>query len=123
MNNQEITVLYKWKAKEGQKDALISIYTQVEKDMKTNEPGAIEVVCYFDDANNELIVKDVFRDAGALGFHLGTTAAGHFPSLLQVAEPGPFIFCGEVPEEMQQAARGMGLNATFAPSLFGFDRR
>ena len=123
MNNQEITVLYKWKAKEGQKDALISIYNQVEKDMQTNEPGAIEVVCYFDDANNELIVKDVFRDAGALGFHLGTTAAGHFPSLLQVAEPGPFIFCGEVPEEMQQAARGMGLNATFAPSLFGFDRR
>ena len=123
MNNQEITVLYKWKANEGQKDALISIYNQVEKDMQTNEPGAIEVVCYFDDANNELIVKDVFRDAGALGFHLGTTAAGHFPSLLQVAEPGPFIFCGEVPEEMQQAARGMGLNATFAPSLFGFDKR
>ena len=65
---------------------------------------------------------DLFKDPAALGQHLGTTAAGHFSSLLEIADPGPFLFCGEVPEEMKQAALGMGLDATFAPRIFGFDR-
>ena len=65
---------------------------------------------------------DLFADAGAVGIHLGTTASGHFENLLAIANPGEFLFCGEVPEEMKQAARGMGLNATFAPKVFGFDR-
>ena len=52
----------------------------------------------------------------------GTTAAGHFNKLLEIAIPGEFLFCGEVPEEMKQAAIGMGLNATFAPNIFGFER-
>jgi hypothetical protein len=53
---------------------------------------------------------------------LGTTAAGHFPALLQIAEPGSFLFCGDVPEQLKQAAIGMGLDATFTPRIFGFDR-
>jgi hypothetical protein len=57
-----------------------------------------------------------------VGFHLGTTAAGHFENLLQIAIPGEFLFCGDVPKEMKQAAIGMGLNATFAPRVFGFER-
>lgn len=122
MTNQEITVVYKWQAKPGMADNLKSIYADVEKQMQQNEPGALKVVCYFDEQNDELIVYDLFRDAEALGFHLGTTAAGHFPSLLEVANPGPFLFCGEVPEPMKQAALGMGLNATFAPAVFGFER-
>ena len=65
---------------------------------------------------------DLFVDAGAVGFHLGTTAAGHFENLLQIAIPGEFLFCGEIPEEMKQSAIGMGLNATFAPHIFGFNR-
>ena len=65
---------------------------------------------------------DLFSDANAVGFHLGTTAAGHFQNLLQIAVPGEFLFCGNVPEEMKQAAVGMGLNATFAPNIFGFER-
>jgi hypothetical protein len=42
--------------------------------------------------------------------------------LLEIAVPGPFLFCGEVPEELKQAAIGMGLDATFAPRVFGFAR-
>lgn len=28
---------------------------------------------------------------------------------------------GNVPQEMQEAAKGMGLQATFAPKAFGFE--
>jgi quinol monooxygenase YgiN len=122
MNNQEITVVYKWTAKTGKAEELKAIYRNVEKDMKETEPGAIRVECYFEESTNTLIVSDLFADAAALGQHLGTTAAAHFPSLLQIANSGPFLFCGDVPEEMQQAAIGMGLDATFAPRIFGFDR-
>lgn len=90
--------------------------------MQETEPNALKVTCYFNDETGELMVYDLFKDGAALGQHLGTTAAGHFPSLLQIATPGPFLFCGEVPEELKQAAIGMGLDATFAPSAFGFDR-
>ena len=122
MNNQEITVVYKWTAKPGKGEELRSIYQQVEQDMQNTEPGALKVDCYFDAEKETLLVSDLFADAGALGQHLGTTAANHFPQLLQIATPGPFLFCGDVPAEMQQAAIGMGLDATFAPREFGFAR-
>lgn len=122
MNNSAITVVYQWTAKPGQAEALQNIYREVEQQMKANEPGALDVQCYFDPSTDTLIVSDLFEDAGALGFHLGTTAAGHFPSLLEIAIPGPFLFCGDVPEEMQQAAKAMGLDAKFAPGVFGFTR-
>ena len=122
MDNHEITVVYKWTAKPGKGAELRDIYKEVEKQMQETEPGALKVDCFYDEATGVLFVSDLFQDAGALGFHLGTTAAGHFPALLQIAEPGPFLFCGNVPEEMKQAALGMGLNATFAPLAFGFDR-
>lgn len=122
MTNQEIAVVYKWTAKPGKAEALKAIYQDVEKQMKETEPGALQVDCYFDASQNVLVVYDLFKDGAALGQHLGTTAAGHFPGLLEVAVPGHFLFCGEVPEELQQAALGMGLDATFAPRVFGFDR-
>lgn len=116
----EITVVYKWTANEGKAEELKGIYQEVSNQMEANEPGAMQVDCFFDETTNTLIVYDLFKDAEALGFHLGTTAAGHFPALLEVAIPGPFLFCGSVPQEMQQAAVGMGLDATFAPHAFGF---
>ena len=122
MTNQEIAVVYKWTAKPGKAEELKAIYREVSAQMQETEPNALKVDCYFDESNNVLIVYDLFKDAAALGQHLGTTAAGHFPSLLQIAIPGPFLFCGEVPEEMKQAAIGMGLDATFAPRAFGFNR-
>ena len=123
METQEITVVYQWKAKEGKGEALKAIYRDVEKQMNETEPGALKVDCFFDEKSDTLVVYDLFKDGNALGQHLGTTAAGHFPSLLEIAQPGPFLFCGVVPEELKEAALGMGLNATFAPKEFGFDRR
>ena len=122
MNNQEITVVYKWTANPGKAEELQAIYREVEKQMKETEPNALRVECYFDETTNALIVIDLFKDGAALGQHLSTTAAGHFPSLLQIAEPGAFLFCGDVPDQLKQAAIGMGLDATFAPLAFGFDR-
>ena len=122
MKNQEITVVYKWTAKPGHGEELKNIYKEVEKQMLETESGALKVDCYFDEATGVLLVSDLFKDGAALGQHLGTTAAGHFPALLQIAIPGPFLFCGDVPEELKQAAIGMGLDATFAPRDFGFDR-
>ncbi|MEL7121257.1 MAG: antibiotic biosynthesis monooxygenase [Bacteroidota bacterium] len=122
MNNQTITVVYKWTANPGKAEELKAMYQEVTKQMQENEPDALQVDCYFDESSNDLVVVDVFKDGSALGLHLSTTAAGHFPSLLQIAVPGPFLFCGEVPEQLKQAAIGMGLNATFAPHTFGFSR-
>lgn len=122
MKNQEITVVYQWHANEGKSEDLKRIYEQVEKDMQETEPGALKVNCFFDESKNTLVVEDLFADAAALGQHLGTTAAKHFPSLLQIANPGQFLFCGFVPEEMQQAAIGMGLDAKFATKINGFER-
>lgn len=122
MENQKITVVYKWTAKPGKGEELRAIYKEVEQQMQETEPDALHVDCYFDAKTGALVVNDVFRNAAALALHLGTTAAGHFPNLLQIATPGPFLFCGEVPEQLQQAALDMGLNATFAPFAFGFDR-
>ena len=122
MKDNEITVVYQWTAKEGKADELKSIYREVEKQMQETEPNALRVACYFEESSNTLVVYDLFKDGEALGQHLGTTAAGHFPSLLEIAAPGPFLFCGEVPENLKQATLGMGLNATFAPGIFGFQR-
>ena len=122
MTNQEIMVVYKWTAKEGQSKELKAIYKEVLQQMESNEPEAKHVECYFDETSSTLVVMDLFANAGAVGFHLGTTTAGHFANLLKIAVPGEFLFCGEVPEEMRQAAVGMGLNATFASHIFGFNR-
>lgn len=122
MENQEVMVVYNWTAKEGKSEDLKAIYQEVTDQMNANEPGALHVQCHFDESKSKLVVMDLFADAGAVGFHLGTTAAGHFENLLQIANPGEFLFMGNVPEEMKQAAVGMGLNATFAQKVFGFER-
>ncbi|MDW3649319.1 MAG: antibiotic biosynthesis monooxygenase [Bacteroidia bacterium] len=122
MKNQSITVVYTWTANPGKSEELKSIYQSVAKQMQETEPNALQVDCFFDDSSRTLVVYDLFKDGAALGQHLGTTAAGHFPQLLKIANPGSFLFCGEVPEELKQAALGMGLDATFAPRAFGFNR-
>ena len=122
MENNSITVVYKWTAKPGSLDALKKIYAEVTAAMKQNEPGATGVHCYVSEADNALYVRDEFKDAGALGFHLSSTAAGHFPQLLEVATPGPFFFFGEVPLELQHATAQMQLGAEFGTHAFGFDR-
>jgi hypothetical protein len=77
---------------------------------------------FVSEAENSLYVRDEFVDANALGFHLGQTAAAHFPNLLEVATPGQFLFFGDVPEQLQQATTQMGLAAEFAGHAAGYDR-
>lgn len=120
--SDHVTVIYRWTAHEGRLDDLTAIYDDVTAAMERDEPGAEAVHVHVSDADGAIWVRDEFTDAGAMAFHLQTTAAAHFPSLLEVATPGPFVFLGDVPEELQQATRQMGLPSQFAPHRVGFDR-
>ena len=122
MDNQHITVIYKWTAQPGKLNELTSIYSEVTRAMEENEPGAEAVHCYASEEENALYVRDEFQDADALGFHLQTTAAGHFPDLLAIATPGPFFFFGDVPQELKAATEQMQLGAEFSLHTSGFDR-
>lgn len=122
MNAEHVTVVYKWTAHPGKLEELTSIYRDVTDAMKQNEPGAEAVHIYVSEEENSLYVRDEFADAGAVGFHLGTTAAGHFPQLLAIATPGPFFFMGDVPAEIKAAAEQMQLGPAFATHVAGFDR-
>ena len=122
MSDARVTVLYKWTAKPGKLDELVSTYEAVAQQMQSNEEGAEGVRCYVSNGENALYVRDEFQDANAVGFHLTQTAAQHFQGLLQIATPGPFLFFGDVPQELQQATGQMGLGAEFGGLQFGFDR-
>ena len=122
MTNKEITVFYKWTAKPGKLDELKAMYEEVYKAMEDNEPDSLKMECYFADEENAILVHDVFKDGDALGIHLMGTAAKHFPQLLEIAVPGPFFFCGDVPEQLKQAAIGMNMGAEFSTHAFGFER-
>lgn len=122
MDANHVTVVYRWTANPGKLDELVSIYRDVAAAMEENEPGAEAVHVYVSEEENALYVRDEFADADAVGFHLGTTAARHFPQLLAVATPGPFFFLGEVPDEMRAATEQMQLGASFASHAAGFDR-
>jgi hypothetical protein len=84
--------------------------------------GAEAAHVYVSEEENALYVRDEFSDADAVGFHLGTTAGAHFPSLLAIATPGPFFFMGPVPDEMKAATEQMQLSAEFSTHTAGFDR-
>ena len=122
MDSKHVTVVYKWTAKPGKLDDLTEIYRSVTDAMEQNEPGAEAVHVYVSPGENALYVRDEFADAGAVGFHLGTTAGAHFPDLLEVATPGPFFFLGDVPDEIKQGTEQMQLGAQFATHAAGFDR-
>jgi len=122
MSTQEISVVYRWTAKPGKLDELKAIYEQVRAEMEANEPGTLKMDCYFADDAGEVIIHDVFANGEALGFHLGVTAAGHFPKLAEIAVPGPFFFCGDVPAELRQAAESMNMGAVFGTHAYGFAR-
>lgn len=122
MDHRHVTVVYKWTANPGKLDELTAIYREVTDAMEQNEPGAEAVHIYVSEGENALYVRDEFADAAAVGFHLGTTAANHFPQLLAIATPGPFFFLGDVPDEIKAGTEQMQLGASFAAHVAGFDR-
>ena len=122
MDSNHVTVVYKWTANPGKLDELSTIYKAVTDAMEQNEPGAETVHVYLSEQDNAIYIRDEFTDAAAMGFHLGTTAAAHFPELLAIATPGPFFFLGDVPDAMKQATEQMQLGGQFATHAAGFDR-
>ena len=122
MDSKQVTVIYKWTAQPGKLGELTSIYRNVTDAMEENEPGAQAVHIYVSEQDNAVYVRDEFTDATAMGYHLSTTAAAHFPQLIGIATPGPFFFLGEVPDELKQATEQMQLGGEFATHTAGFDR-
>lgn len=118
--DKHITVVYKWTAKEGKLSALQDIYRGVTKQMKGSERKAQAVHVFT--SEGAIYVRDEFKDPGALAFHLRKTAGPHFPELLEIATPGPFMFFGDVPQDLKAATDQMNLNAEFASHMVGFDR-
>ena len=122
MDSKHVTVVYKWTARPGKLEELAAIYADVTAAMEANEPGAETVHIYISEQDNALYVRDEFEDAAAMGFHLSTTAAAHFPQLLANATPGPFFFMVDVPAEMKAATEQMQLGGEIATHSAGFDR-
>ncbi|MCB1178756.1 MAG: hypothetical protein KDK36_14320 [Leptospiraceae bacterium] len=122
MKENEITVVYKWTAQPGKLEELKTIYQEVLKQMQDTEPDALKMNCFISEEENALYVHDLFKDAGALGQHLGTTANQHFSKLGEIATPGPFLFLGDIPEEMKEHAKQMKMGAEFSSFKFGFTR-
>ena len=122
MQNDAVTVVYKWTAHPGKLDILKSIYQGVTQSMEQNEPGALAVEVHVSEDDNAIYVRDDFKDANAVAFHLQETASAHFGDLMSIATPGLFQFFGQMPEALKGAIRDMGLSAEFATPVSGFQR-
>ncbi len=120
--DSEIALTYVWTAHEGQEERLISTYGAVGEILKANEPGLISYEIAVSETGNQIIIHEVFEDGNALAFHLSETAAQFFPQLVEFATPGPFIFRGDVPEELKAAAYQMNMGAIFTSGWNGFKR-
>lgn len=119
----EILVLYKWTAKPGKLEELRAIYDEVYQSMKEHEKDTLKMDYYFSEEENAIIVHDLFKNSEGLAYHLTNTAGTHFPKLLEIAIPGSFYFCGNVPDHLKQATQQMGLAAEFYGHAVGFDNR
>ena len=121
-NGTEIALTYVWTAHEGQEERLVATYGAVGEILEANEPGLISYEIAVSETGNQIVIHEVFEDGDALAFHLSETAAQFFPQLVEFATPGPFIFRGDVPEELKDAAYGMNMGAIFTGDWDGFER-
>lgn len=120
--SSEIELTYVWTAHEGHEEQLVATYEAVGAMLEANEPGLIAYEIAVSETNNQIIIHEVFEDENALGFHLSHTAAQFFPQLVEFATPGPFIFRGDVPEDLKAAAYQMDMGAIFTTEWTGFER-
>ena len=121
-NSSEIALTYVWTAHEGQEERLVATYGAVGEILEANEPGLISYEIAVSETGNQIVIHEVFEDGDALAFHLSETAAQFFPQLVEFATPGPFIFRGDVPDELKAAAYGMNMGAIFTGDWEGFER-
>lgn len=121
-NGSEIALTYVWTAHEGQEERLVATYGAVGEILEANEPGLISYEIAVSETGKQIVVHEVFEDGDALAFHLSETAAQFFPQLVEFATPGPFIFRGDVPDELRAAAYQMEMGAIFTGDWEGFER-
>ena len=121
-DSTEIDLTYVWTAHEGQEERLVATYEAVGAMLEANEPGLTLYEIAVSETGNQIIIHEVFEDSNALAFHLSETAAQFFPQLVEFATPGPFIFRGDVPEELKAAAYQMNMGAIFTSDWDGFER-
>jgi quinol monooxygenase YgiN len=121
-NATEIDLTYVWTAHKGQEERLVATYEAVGAMLEANEPGLTLYEIAVSETGNQIIIHEVFEDGNALAFHLSETAAQFFPQLVEFATPGPFIFRGDVPEELKAAAYQMNMGAIFTSDWDGFER-
>ncbi len=122
-NGSEIALIYVWTAHEGQEERLVATYGAVGEILEANEHGLISYEIAVSETGNQIVIHEVFEDWTALAFHLSETAAQFFPQLVEFATPGPFIFRGNVPEELKAAAYDMNMGAIFTSDWDGFERK
>ena len=121
-STSEIDLTYVWTAHEGQEARLVATYDAVGDMLEANEPGLLFYEIAVSETGNRIVIHEVFEDGNALAFHLTETASAFFPQLVEFATPGPFIFRGDVPEELRAAAYGMNMGAIFTGAWTGFER-
>ena len=118
----QIDLTYVWTAHPGNEEQLVATYQAVGQILEANEPGLLSYEIAVSETGNQIIIHEVFEDGEALAFHLSETAAQFFPQLVTIATPGPFIFRGDVPEDLKGAAYAMNMGAIFTGDWTGFDR-
>lgn len=121
-SGSEIALTYVWTAHAGQEERLVATYGAVGEILEANEPGLISYEAAVSETGHQIVIHEVFEDGDALAFHLSETAAQFFPQLVEFATPGPFIFRGDVPEELKAAAYQMEMGAIFTGEWNGFAR-
>ncbi|MBO6919277.1 MAG: antibiotic biosynthesis monooxygenase [Rhizobiaceae bacterium] len=119
----EIELTYVWTAKAGMETQLIQTYNAVGDVLEAGEPGLLKYEISVSEKGDQIIIYERFEDNEALAFHLQGTAAKYFPQISQIATPGPFIFRGDVAEELKGAAYGMNMGAIFSTEWNGFERK
>ncbi len=118
----EIDLVYVWTAKPGMGEQLVATYAAVGEVLEANEPGLLSYEIAVSETGEQIVIHEVFEDSAALAFHLSGTAAQYFPQIVEIATPGPFIFRGDVPEELKAAAYQMQMGAIFTGDWDGFAR-
>ena len=117
IESSAIDLTYVWTAHEGKEQQLIDTYAMVGDILDANEPGLLSYKIAISESGNQIVIHEVFENNEALAFHLTETAAKFFPQLIEFATPGPFIFDGDVAEELKMAAYGMNMGAIFTGRL------
>lgn len=79
--------------------------------IEANGPGQLSHQIAISESGGQIVIHEVFEDGNSLAFHLS-----------EFATPGPFIFSGDVPEELRAAAFQIDMGAIFTGDRDSFER-